>query len=620
MPKGGNGGGGNGGGPGAIKGNKRDNLLEGTSGDDLIQGNAGNDTLFGYDGADTLEGGLDDDLLDGGAGDDSIDGGEGTDTVVFSGARDDYVVTQIDETTVEITGPDGTDVITDVEFFNFSDMTQSLAEVVVPRLANLTAGTLTLSATDAVAGEPLTATFVIASNGVIDAAATGATLVIATAPDLGSVIQSQGGIATDPLATGTSQTLVQGIDTSGLAAGVYYVAVIADEANALEESDEGDNQTEWVQITIAEPFQNLSLDYVYLAIAGNDFDLNDGAYLQFDASVSNTGNIGGGTFTITAVLSTDLSLSPDDLVFASTTYTLQPGETVDLSLGGLVDPDWPAGDYNVIAYISSYDGIDQVPIDDIAGVEVTLIGGTTYGTAGNDWFAGLGVDETFDLGAGDDTVLGSSGEDVILGGDGFDMVDYSGLGFGIEVYDASYYTGVPGLIEVVPTVDPYGYPYEYWSDYLDGVEMIVATEHDDQVWIDTGPVRWIATLGGDDIVVGSVGDDTIEAGAGNDSIGGMGGDDLIFTGEGADELYFDYLGGAGQGHDVVVDFDPLNDVIYIVYGAGEPFPELVDVRYSAEGARILYGLNSSVVLHGVDPTEINETNLMVIEDPGLILY
>ena len=126
MAKGGNGGG------GAISGNKRDNFLNGTENADLIEGKGGNDTLEGLGGNDTLNGGTGNDSLIGGLGDDLVDGGSGTDTVVFSGNRIDYSITQIDANTVEIAGPDGTDTVTNVETFQFADLTQSFAGLLLP--------------------------------------------------------------------------------------------------------------------------------------------------------------------------------------------------------------------------------------------------------------------------------------------------------------------------------------------------------------------------------------------------------------------------------------------------------------------------------------------------------
>ena len=63
----------------------------------MIFGNGGNDTLRG------------------GAGNDLLDGGAGVDTAIFSGAASQYALQRHSATTVTITGPDGTDVLTNIE-------------------------------------------------------------------------------------------------------------------------------------------------------------------------------------------------------------------------------------------------------------------------------------------------------------------------------------------------------------------------------------------------------------------------------------------------------------------------------------------------------------------------
>src|SRR5690606_11002231 len=78
---------------------------------------AGDDELRGLGG---------DDVLVGGAGNDLIDGGDGTDTAVYSGNRADYTVTVLGGVTT-VTGPDGTDTVTNVEQLQFADMVTNAA-------------------------------------------------------------------------------------------------------------------------------------------------------------------------------------------------------------------------------------------------------------------------------------------------------------------------------------------------------------------------------------------------------------------------------------------------------------------------------------------------------------
>jgi Ca2+-binding RTX toxin-like protein len=76
-----------------------------------IVGTPFKDTLLGTAGAN---------LLKGGAGDDTIDGGAGVDRAAFSGQRSSYSFTPGGNT---VSGPDGNDIVTNVELLAFSDVT-----------------------------------------------------------------------------------------------------------------------------------------------------------------------------------------------------------------------------------------------------------------------------------------------------------------------------------------------------------------------------------------------------------------------------------------------------------------------------------------------------------------
>ena len=89
------------------------NVVNGTAGVDLLPGLGGDDTLNGLGGDDTLTGGF---------GNDTIDGGNGIDTAVFAGLRSAYQINRAGGVTT-VTGPDGTDSLTNVELLRFSDIT-----------------------------------------------------------------------------------------------------------------------------------------------------------------------------------------------------------------------------------------------------------------------------------------------------------------------------------------------------------------------------------------------------------------------------------------------------------------------------------------------------------------
>jgi serralysin len=82
------------------------------------------ENAIGGSGADRLIGNGANNRLTGGAGADTIDGGLGSDVAVFSGVRSAYTIT-FDGVRTTVTGPDGTDVLTNVETLQFAD--QSVA-------------------------------------------------------------------------------------------------------------------------------------------------------------------------------------------------------------------------------------------------------------------------------------------------------------------------------------------------------------------------------------------------------------------------------------------------------------------------------------------------------------
>ena len=72
------------------------------------------DTLLGTAGAN---------ILRGGANNDAIDGGAGVDRAAFSGSQSSYSVTPLTSSSVRVSGPDGTDVVTNVELLAFDNVT-----------------------------------------------------------------------------------------------------------------------------------------------------------------------------------------------------------------------------------------------------------------------------------------------------------------------------------------------------------------------------------------------------------------------------------------------------------------------------------------------------------------
>jgi hypothetical protein len=93
---------------------------------DHIHGGAGADTLSGRGGGDVIKGGGGDDVLNGGVGNDTLDGGDGADTAILSGARSAYTLRR-SGSTIQVSGPDGVDTLSNIETAVFSDGAVSLA-------------------------------------------------------------------------------------------------------------------------------------------------------------------------------------------------------------------------------------------------------------------------------------------------------------------------------------------------------------------------------------------------------------------------------------------------------------------------------------------------------------
>lgn len=619
-----------------IRGNKFGNTLTGGGGSDRIEGRDGNDILDGQGGNDLLQGGNGADTLIGGAGADTLEGGAGTDTAVFSGSRGDYAITQIDAATLEISGPDGTDTVTGVELFQFDDVTQTFEEALQPWLPDVSSSGLTLNTTTLIAGETLAGDWTVSSEGNAGAPSSVTTVVLASAPDLGSVVTSFGDLDTGDMPSGTSQSFSFVRDTTDLPPGTYYVAAVSDAFDTLAESDETDNITEWTQIVIEPRVVDAGIDGVEV-LSGSDLDLNTdpstgvaGATLAIAVTVSNSGNAGPTEFDVPVYLSTDPTFGGDPIV-AYGTVTLQPGETKVVTVTAPIDAAIPAGDYYVAAQIlSNTPGaeMDQDVSDNtfISPIPITLVGGTTVGTPGDDLFTGTATSETFDGGAGDDTMIGSLGDDTFLGGDGIDTADFSNFGHGLEFSDPSFTGGeTPGPVAPLQVREQPHMGNPTVNTVLDGVERIIATDHDDSIALLNSSVREIDAGAGNDSILGSFGDDTINGGSGDDLIGGIFGDDVITTGDGMDMIFFDResdgAGGfTGHGHDVITDFDPLTDVLMIEYDApdGTAYDPFVDLTMTPEGVLLTMADDSSVLLPGISVEDLDETNLMAYEEGALV--
>ena len=202
-----------------------------------INGTSGNDTMLGTTAAESIYGGDGNDTITGLAGNDSIYGGKGTDTAKFSGAYSDFKITSLYETQnfltgqltgYQVTGPDGTDMISsDVEyvFFNGDSSTYLLSTVVAT--TTVTVGkSLTYSAgKDVISGTT--------GNDTIDGGADADTVIYSGAKSAYAITNNTSSVTVSSGADGTDtltnieriqfSDMTVALDISGIAGQAYRV-------------------------------------------------------------------------------------------------------------------------------------------------------------------------------------------------------------------------------------------------------------------------------------------------------------------------------------------------------------------------------------------------------------
>lgn len=119
----------------SYAGTAGDDSFTAVNGDDLLHGGGGNDALYAGNGADRLWGDDGDDYLQGGLGDDIIDGGAGVNRAAYFGYAKDYSWTKQVNGTWTVTGPDGTDTLSNIDYLAFVDRGVSLKPVFTNEIA-----------------------------------------------------------------------------------------------------------------------------------------------------------------------------------------------------------------------------------------------------------------------------------------------------------------------------------------------------------------------------------------------------------------------------------------------------------------------------------------------------
>ena len=428
-------------------------LFEGTENNDTITGTSGNDTLVGFGG---------DDLLNAGEGNDSIVGGIGTDTAVFGAAHAQVQVTAANGG-LSIVGPDGTDfVASDVEFFRFSDITLSYAEV-----QNLVNGTDI--------GEAVNGT---AASNIINARA-GADWIT---PGAGSD-RIDGGTGRDMV------SFVNLVEVAGRPVNSYRLSVDLGAGTAT--SYDGDTYTltnvERVTTTVNE-------DYIR-GSAGDDEVRGLGAYDWILATTGNDSYDGGtGRDMVSYLEHTNANIASAD--------TFGDGAPLSGSAvtGVLVDLANNANNLGLAAG-HTYQSIERIT-----------------GSSREDVFWGDGDENDFRGAGGYDWFVSSTGgRERYFGGSGLDTVTYFNASAGVE---ASLRNGA--MVNGLETGRGTG--GDAARDLFFEIENLVGSAYADSLTGNAGRNE-LNGLAGDDFLFGFGGVDRLKGGQGNDILNGGGGSD-----------------------------------------------------------------------------------------------
>jgi len=483
--------------------------VNGTSGNDSLVGGSGDDFLYGFAGADKLNGR---------AGADAMSGGTGDDT---------YVVDNAGDTANENAG-EGTDVV--------------LSSVSFTLGANLE--NLTLNGTAAVNGTGNALNNKLTGNGAAN------------------VLTGGGGA---DILNGRA-----GADT--MRGGAGDDAYTVDDAGDLviENAGEGyDKVTSLVSFTLGANLESLSLT----GSAAINGEGNALANLVLGNSADNVLRGGGGSDTLKG------NGGNDRLEGGADFDKLTGGAGADVFVftvggGGDVVYDFQVGtDKLDVTAFGGYDSIVQNGADTLitfaAGTTVLLKGVSAVSVTA-DSFIGLNAapppspmtihgtagDDTLSGEAGDDTLYGYAGNDILDGGAGDDTL-YGGLGDDRYYVDSTADQVIEAAGEGVDTV--------YTTENLTiptAVEVLTA--------IGTGAVTLTGDSGANELR-GNGAANTLRGGAGADTLMGFGGDDVLHGGQqndvmtgglGADTfLYLGLADSTASKSDLLVDFDPLADVI-----------------------------------------------------------
>jgi Ca2+-binding RTX toxin-like protein len=489
--------------------------------------------------ADVLIGDQFDNVLDGLEGNDTINGGAGDDTAVFGGRAADYTRTKT-ATGWIITGQDGTDVITNIEFLAFDDDTIALATVPTVVLG---------AAADTVTGGD--SVDVIDGGGGDDSLAGGAgsdKLLGGTGSDTldGGTGNDKlsGGVGDDVMIGGAGDNLLDGgagsgdlVILNGLASDYKVTIIDGPDTSKLFYSFTGLQPGDVVALVSSDGRINRLAGVEKLRFAGDssEFDLTPQAFLKDVPAYLGTTYLvdtdGDGELKGTKGDDVIDGLDGDDakLEGLAGNDVIDGGDGADTMIGGVGNDTYVVDNAGDVVTEVLNQGTDTIKTtlalltlgDHIERLEYT--GAGDFAGTGNalaNLLKGSLGNDTLDGGAGVDRLEGGAGNDTYIVGAGDVVFEGTTISSGgtDTVMAAITYTLVAHVENLVLT----------GTANVNGTGNTLAN-------VLTGNE-------GNNRLTASSGNDTLDGGAGNDVLDGGAGDDLLIASAGNDT----FTGGAGN--------------------------------------------------------------------------
>lgn len=574
-----------------------DDILGG-AGDDRIDGGEEDDKLYGEAGSDTLIGGEGNDYLDGGAGDNVLLGGGGADQLVDGAGADIFDGGDGNDTIMAGSADGVTDTIDGGLGWDTLDYSNSTSPVTID-LANGTVtsietGSDSFAHVEAIVGSANADTVILDGASIVVRGGAGADTYVFKGSGGGETqlvedtftgdINSLDLRGLNPEDVVFSST-ASGFGGSGLQIQVKATGAIIDVPDDFLNQDADGNRifgigrvifgdgTVWNALDLAKAAWirgTDGIDYLNGSYANETIDAGRGddsiTFGEGDDRVVHRS--GDGNDTLRSYYPTSGSVSTLDMIDLQRADVELERAGNDLrivvsSTGEQINVAYQFGGYGISA-MRFADGQTLTASD----IEAQAVVAPVMGTDGDEYLYGTDAGERIEGRRGNDALYGGNGDDTYTyrKGDGSDYI----ADFGIDVADTLEFvdlnegdlrfnkSGQDMLITVVPTgevITPSYFNNEPYS--IDRIRFGDGTSLNRQQIINSAG-KIVGTLG-DDVLVGTAGNDSffglegadvLQSGSGYDVYTGGKGDDIIRSGVDGDT----YVWAKGDGNDRIEDF------------------------------------------------------------------